>query len=150
RASRCTRGGFASSARHTDPAAGRATAPAAGRRAGRVRRRPARCPSRSGGGGGHEDPLALPRLARKLFFCLAAACAATSSFAIARTALEKSAFESESTAGLPRLTASGTERSLGISYAISRSSAASTSFGFMPTLELARLSTSLIRSGGKE
>ena len=56
----------------------------------------------------------------KLFFCLATAWAATSSFAIARTARENSAFASESTAGLPRLTASGTIRSLGTSNAILR------------------------------
>ena len=41
-------------------------------------------------------------------------------------------------------------RSLGISNAISRSSAASTSLGFMPTFEFARLRTSLMRLGGNE
>ena len=57
----------------------------------------------------------LDNVARKLFFCFAAAWAATSCLPIARMAREKSAFESASTAGLPRLTDTGTVRSLGTS-----------------------------------
>src|SRR5205823_4644215 len=49
-----------------------------------------------------------------------------------RTACEKSAEGSDSTAGFPRLTVSGTTRSLGISKSTFVRSAASTSFGFSP------------------
>src|SRR5829696_662059 len=71
-------------------------------------------------------------------------------FAISRTAREKSAFGSETTAGLPRLTASGTARSLGISKRTPCSSAASTSPRFIPTLVFALFRTTRMRSVGNE
>src|SRR5207245_5653533 len=72
------------------------------------------------------------------------------SFAIALTAFETSAESSASTTGLPRLTASGTARSDGISKRTFIPSAPSTSFGFMPTLEFERLRTIRTRDFGNE
>src|SRR5436190_6616310 len=59
-----------------------------------------------------------------------------SSFAIDLIAFDTSADSSASTTGLPRLTESGTARSEGNSKRTFIPSAPSTSFGFMPTLEL--------------
>ena len=51
---------------------------------------------------------------------------------------------------MPRLTLSGTTRSDGTWCSTFIPSASSTSLGFMPTFEFARLRTSLIRSRGKD
>src|SRR5207253_5827885 len=71
-------------------------------------------------------------------------------FATSRIAFEKSAPLSPTTGGTPRLTASGTARSLGTSKRTFCSSADSTSAFFIPTLVLARLSvTRTLRTGNE-
>ena len=64
---------------------------------------------------GETHRYVLASAARNFFRSFAAACAVTRDFASSRTERENSDFPSASTAGLPRLTASGTARSLGTS-----------------------------------
>src|SRR5256885_13841591 len=97
---------------------------------------------------GKTHDYALAKAARNFFRSWATVWAVTSDLASSRTERENSDLPSASTAGLPRLTAKGTARSLGISYRTPISRADSTSLRCMPTLEFARLRTTLIRSGG--
>src|SRR3954469_16939982 len=99
---------------------------------------------------GKTHVYALASAARNFFRSLATVCAVTSDLARSRTAREKSHLPSASTAGLPLLTDTGTARSLGTSCRTPISSADSTSFRCIPTFELARFSTTLIRSCGNE